>query len=396
MSPTRPRWTRLAPAAAVVALLAAPHAPADARPALLETTSGDTYEGELVRQTPSVVVLSVGGIEASFDRADVASLTLRDTPEEVYRRERPGLDRDDLAGRLDLAQRMLDAEALDLAELELTALARDFPEHPAVLDAAAVVEAKIRLRSAIADQPRPEVRRAAEQRDADRPGRPDRVGPDADRPYLTDAQRRLLRVYEVRLDTQPRVSINRRTLDQFFARYGDDPLVPSGRRERAAFRRQPGHEQLDLIFRVQARDLYDQVGVSPEPEPLRDFRTNLNPRYVAAFFAPTFGHGEIDGLHLFNSRPETEAEAYTNFFLLHRFRYDGRPLIDRVNPEDSLLLQWGLPREAARFPAPDVPGWRPAFTSPDEPRFRNYADWVASLYPDDLDYGITYPPAADD
>ncbi|MEM9883746.1 MAG: hypothetical protein AAF800_12600 [Planctomycetota bacterium] len=391
MSPTHhPCRKRLAPAAAAAAMLLTPAPQAQARPATLETTAGDVYEGELVEQNTAVVVLNVGGIDASFERGDVAQITLRETPQETYRRLRPDLERDDLIGRLDLAQRMLDAEALGLAELELTALARDFPEDPAVRESLGLVEAKIKLRNTIADRPRPEVRRAADDRD--RPQRPDRVGPDAASPYLTERQRRLLRVYEVQLDTEPRINIGRRTLDQFFARYGDDPLVPAGRRERAEFRRQPGYEQLGLIFRVQARDLYDQVTVSPEPEPLRAFRTNLNPRYVATFFAPTFGQGEIDGLTLFNLRPETEAEAYTNFFLLHRFRYDGRPLIDRATPEDSLLLQWGLERESARFPAPDVPGWRPQFRSPDDPRFRNYVAWIASLYPDDLDYGITYPP----
>ncbi|MEO1236045.1 MAG: hypothetical protein AAFX76_04580, partial [Planctomycetota bacterium] len=182
-----------------------------------------------------------------------------------------------------------------------------------------------------------------------------------------------------------------RTLDMFLERYSDHALVPAGRRDRAAFKRQNGREQLELFFQVQARDLYDRVDISPTPAPLDRFRRSVNPDYVARYFAPTFGQGAVPGLTLFNRRPRLEAEALTNFYLLTRFSNGGDPMINRADPEQSLLLQWGLPREDARFPAPDVDGWRPAFRSSDDAEFRRYAEWIASLYPEELDYGIRYP-----
>ena len=101
----------------------------------------------------------------------------------------------------------------------------------------------------------------------------------------------------------------------------------------------------------------------------------------------------MPGLDLFNARPDDEAEAYTNFFLLSRFTHEGKAMIDRDRPELSLLLQWGLEREAAKFPAPDVEGWRPRFRSPEDGDYRRLVDWIDSLFDNDPGYGITYPPA---
>ncbi|MEM8738974.1 MAG: hypothetical protein AAGG38_10935 [Planctomycetota bacterium] len=367
--------------------------PAAARDATVTTHAGETYTGEFVRQTASVVVLNVSGIEATFPQDDIASIELMDTAQEVYDRERAALEDDDLAGRLALADTMAEMEELPLARAELVALQRDFPESDPVRERLNRVEAQIRLQEAhLAADAAPRPGRAEDR--PDRPGRPERVGASDELPFLTAEQLRLLRVYEVDLDTEPRVVIPPKTLQQFYQLYAQHPRVPAGKRERAEFRRLPGHEKLAVFFLVRARDLYDQITVSPEPEPLALFRNDINPRYVARYFAPTFGQGAVPGLTLFNRRPDFEPEAYTNFFLLTQFKVDGNPMINRSSPELSLLLQWGLPRDAARFPAPELDQWSPSFRSTQDPQFQRYARWIASLYPDELDYDITYPTPA--
>ncbi len=67
-------------------------------------------------------------------------------------------------------------------------------------------------------------------------------------------------------------------------------------------------------------------------------------------------------------------------------------MIDRASPEMSLLLQWGLARESARYPAPEIDGWEPMFRSTDDSEFRRYVDWIDSLFEDDLDYGFAGTP----
>lgn len=387
--PLQHQWRLSCWVLAGVAMLLAvttPGARAEGQTAVIRTTDGSTYEGELVRQTAAVVVINVGGIDAPFKQSDIAEFEIKDSPEQVYRRERRALDDNDLLGRLALARKMLDLEALKLAKLELSALDRDFPEHPEVQEELALVEARMRLQTQRSS-------RSFASNGESREG-PQRVGESDEYPFLSPGQINLIKVYEIDLDAKPRVSIPAETIDSFFQKYSDHRDVPRGPRERSAFKRQPGYEQLATFFQVQARDLYDQVEVRQEPDPLMMFRRVVNPNYVARYFAPMFAQGQIQGLHLFNQRTDDEAEAYTNFYLLTEFFYDGKPLIDRVNPDQSLLLQWGLTRESARSPAPDVEGWRPAFRSIDDAEFRRYAEWIGSLYTPEPDYGIVYRPDA--
>lgn len=355
--------------------------------ARLQTDDGNIYQGELIRQTAQVVVLKVHGIDASFDQEDIAIFELLETPSQIYKRKRAVLKKEDLTGRLALAREMRDLDALRYAMSELNALNRDFPEHPVVLDEIAIVDAKQRLKETQAEAG------ATTGRDPSR--RPGRRGETEDNLFLSDRQINLIKVYEVVLSTEPRIEISDETLNSFFQKYSDNRLVPAGRRDRGAFRRLEGYEQLDVMFRVQARDLYDQVEVRQEPAPLAKFRRSVNPQYVARYFAPTFGHGQIRGLSLFNNRPEDEAEAYTNFYRLSQFRFEDTPMIDRANPDMSLLLQWGLERESARYPAPDIPGWKPVFRSTDDAEYRRYVAWIDSLFKEDLDYGIA-PPRLDE
>jgi hypothetical protein len=360
------------------------HASASGPTAVLTTDDGDRFEGTLVSQTQGHVVLEVGGIEARFDRRDIARLTLRETPEEIYRKGRLRLSDDDLSGRLGLARQMFELDALTLAQRELTRLDRDFPQQPRVTALAALVNAQQRLQSS---------RLSAAERDRRRDPDDRRGRRDEDPPrYLTEEQMNLIRVYEIDLSTEPRVVVPSSTLDELFERYRDSDLVPRGRRERAAFRRKAGHEQLDLLFQLRARELYGSVQVREEPEPLVRFRRNVNDPYLVRYFAPTFGQGQIDGLRLFAQRPNHENEAYTNFYLLTQFRYEGRPMIDRLAPELSLLLQWGLAREVARSPAPPVEGWEPRFASTEDPEYQRVLEWIESLYDDEPDYGISYRP----
>jgi hypothetical protein len=71
---------------------------------------------------------------------------------------------------------------------------------------------------------------------------------------------------------------------------------------------------------------------------------------------------------------------------------DGRPLIDYQNPGRSPLLQFGLPREDAITPHPDVVGWTPVFRSRDSRAFQRAVRWIQSMYRPRPDYPIEYTP----
>jgi hypothetical protein len=101
---------------------------------------------------------------------------------------------------------------------------------------------------------------------------------------------------------------------------------------------------------------------------------------------------------------ESDAATYTNFYILQKYtktfqstdsavfgRGDLR-VIDRQHPEQSLLLQYGLPGSQAEYPHPDVPGYKPVFHGKADPRFQLIQNWIGkALQPVEPDYGIDFP-----
>lgn len=215
---------------------------------------------------------------------------------------------------------------------------------------------------------------------------------------LTAEEISLIQVYEVHLDTDPppRVVISRDDLREFLEEFKEDDRIPRGKEDQEAFLRADGHKQLALLFKVRARDYYEKVQVRSQIESLRDWRAQHR-RYVLGYFREHFGKGNVRGLYLFGQGRESERIEMTNFFLLSRISIDGKRLIDRNNPSESLLLQWGLPREDAKFAAPNVDGWRPYFRGTDDKRYKEMEDWIKSLIRanHDTDYGIKYPLPGD-
>ena len=199
---------------------------------------------------------------------------------------------------------------------------------------------------------------------------------------LTNEDIDLIQVYEVHLDAEgryaPRIDIPRDKLREFLEEYQKNDEVPRGRAAQEDFLRADGTEQLKLLFKVRARDYYPHVRVKSPIESLRNW-TRYHKTYILGYMQPTFGAGNVKGLTLLPQGREEKRVAMTNFFILTQTKIEGVSMIDRDSPENSLLLQWGLPRADAKFAAPDVKGWRPYFKGPDDPRYKDMVDWIKSL-----------------
>jgi hypothetical protein len=295
---------------------------------------------------------------------------------------------DDLAGRLALAEAMVERQAWELARMEFASLARTFPNDPTVQQRLGVVEAQIAIRQAPKAQSvvtDPTTAQPSDVRDEASPATRQIAGVT----LLTDAQINAIRLWEIDLSRSPAVRIDAETIDLFFDRYR--VVLPErfrGEEGRRAFRRLKPADQLDVFFDAKARDLYPRVTAVSDPPSMQAFRMKINPGYINRFVAPKLGSGAVEGLRLIPGRPYTDVpSAYTNFYALDRFTHQGRRMIDRNVPEDSLLLEWGLPRDLARFPAP-LEGLDSYFKSRDDPRYVEVRDWIASLYSPRPEYGI--------
>ena len=212
-------------------------------------------------------------------------------------------------------------------------------------------------------------------------------------PLLTDEDIELIKVYEVDLksDPPPRIVIPRDELRNFLLENQEDNRIPRGKQEQEKWLREDGYKQLQWLFDFKARDYYKHVRVRSQIDSLRDW-SNIHRRYIHGFFQPTFATGAVPELYLFPRGREADKIEMTNFYILTQVSVEGKPIIDRNQPDESLLLQWGLPRESAKFPAPDVDGWEPKFKGPDDERFIEHVNWIKSLVAANQDstLGIEY------
>lgn len=218
-------------------------------------------------------------------------------------------------------------------------------------------------------------------------------------PLLSRDQINLIKVYELDMATKPRVLIPRDTITRLLEQNSGHPLVPVTREGREAWYRKPPLEILELMFRLQARNLYPQVQVLDQPRAFEVFRDDLQRNWLLNTCATNQCHGgsEAGRLMLYNRQPNSEATVYTNFLILDRYRLaDGTPLINVEEPEKSPLLQLGLHPEDSRYPHPEVRNERnrnlirPVFQWTDDPDFVRGVEWIRMLFRPRAEYPIEY------
>jgi hypothetical protein len=89
----------------------------------------------------------------------------------------------------------------------------------------------------------------------------------------------------------------------------------------------------------------------------------------------------------------SESYAYTTFALLERMQTSQGRLIDRDDPEGSVLLGYMLPSKDNPQAHPPVRGNRPispVLHNRRSPAYRSVVDWINSLSTPWPDYGLDY------
>jgi len=358
---------------------------------------GRTLAGLLVSRDDSGVRLRVDGSELFVPAGDL--LLVEDLPpiEDRYRARRAELKPGDTEMRLSLARWLQARERYALALIEAEFVLGADPAHRPARELASWLRAQLVLEN------RTRARLAAADDNTDEGSEPERSAPDAevDRrsnvPRLTDEQINLIRVYELDLRDPPRMRVPRPTIERLLAEHQGHPVLPRNPEGREALMRARPERQVDLLFRVQARELYGEVDVLEDPAPLAMFREEVHGRWLVRACASNGCHGgaEAGRLRLARRYPNRTDTVYTNFLILDRFRLDnGEPMLDFERPEESPLLRAGLhatevKRLTGREDAwthPEVPrtrgrrGWRPIFRGPDDTRYEAAVAWIRSLY----------------
>lgn len=361
-----------------------------AREAVVVTKDGKRYEGELLREENDRVVLEIAGISTPILRSDIQTFDIKKSIEEQYEERRAELADDDLDGRYSLAYFLFENDALELAEKELRQLRQLAPESEKVRLLETVVQQRKKLLQSEQAQPA--------QPTTPSPSSP--AGPRGSAQVdgrLSPEQVNIIRVWELPNDfvnAGPPIQIPPKVVNEFLEKYRDQPGMPRGRNEERAFRGASDARKLELMMEQRAREFYGEVKVTRDPPAMLDYRSQIHNRYVLNYCATNECHGNTSApgdLFLFQAQPNSDQTVYTDFFILSKFRNARGAMIDRDRPELSLLIQYGMTREAAAFPHPDVPGWRPRFRGSDDPTARRYAQIIDELY-SNPNYGISYIP----
>jgi hypothetical protein len=372
----------------------------------LTTKEGLTYEGELVRAANELILTNPTG-QSRFRPWQISKLESLDGFERRLQQQLILLDPRDTASRYNLIPDLRSRGRDDLALEVLNQITRAAPlDEYAYKLIATITEANSPPDSANAN--------SATTRPTSRPGaatRPQsqselRPGTRLVRPPLPAADINRIRQAEL---SHTETNIPLRFLNDVERRFARQTAIPM-----SDLRAQRPLDRFLAIRNTRDPLLLADVLVTRDPRSVATFRRTVQPIILAGCAAAGChsGGGSADPV-LFNPA-ESDSATYTNFFLLStamaaaEVREDmplaSRPpaatdsaasrqrLIDRINPRQSLILQYGLPRDVADWPHPPVPLFRPAFNSREDRRYQTVLDFIArDLSPFEPNYGVTLP-----
>jgi hypothetical protein len=371
----------------------------DPRPGMVELRDGSVLLGELVSDGHDEVVMRIRGVLSRFPRESVVQCRLDLTLEQKYRRARELMEPDAWLRRFELADWLFDERAYELARQELREIVAG-SQLPEAVELLRIVEAQISMKNGS----------LASKRSIERPGDDDDAGPVDLRDMLpkeiiSSDDVNIMRVYEIDFRNPPtRIHVSPETIRELLEKYGADKRIPADSAGRTRLFRADPLELVDLMFKLKARDMYSRIEVLSEPPSLNLFRQKVHDAWLIPNCATSQCHGGLDGGRFFLHRRGSKSERvrYTNLLILERWNELDMPLIDFDDPGRSLLIQYALPRNEARFPHPDVKGWKPAFTPSNQRLLRDSLRWIDSMYrprpgyPIDFDAPVLSTPSLPD
>ncbi|MEX0876339.1 MAG: hypothetical protein WD114_02675 [Phycisphaerales bacterium] len=363
--------------------------------------SGRTLRGELVRQTPETVVIGIDGIETTFQRRNIAEVKVLPPVSERYRQMRDTIADDDIDSRLSIVEWLRARKAYAIALEELRSILDIDPGNP---------RAKLLLTWLSEHEKLRQSENGDEDAENQEPSRQPDAAPNDSRAFsmkrnefetLSQEQLNLMRVYEIDLRDPPRIRIPDEVITRLIER-SPEAFSPNEDERRAVYGL-PEIEKLKLLFRLKARDLYPKVEVLETPASLENFKNDVHHGggWLINACSSTRCHGgaEAGSFRLLNTRPNSDATAFTNLYIIENTTLaDGTPLIDFNAPERSPLLQMGMVPSNALNPHPEIPrnfpgtGYRPIFRTTRDRKYQQAIEWIRSMYQPRPDYEFEYAP----
>lgn len=382
----------------IMLMLTVSTAPVHARDATVMRKGSQTpLTGPVVAEDERGITLEVFGAEIFVPAAQVESVSYQTSLEDRYRARRAAIDNTDLDARYDLAKWLRKESGFDLALAEVDDLVQRDPDDARFSQ----LRRSILVDKAAMD--RKPVRRKKSDRTAtsgEGVVTPDPSSAEGRRKdlRLTEEQVNVIKIWETdprKIGSRTRAVVPRAVMQKVIGKYGDDPLMPVGAKQRRGLLGLDGGEKLKLMVALDAREFFPQVIMRDEPPAMLTFRRQFHRQYVIGYCGKCHGTDESKGLRLLREHAVTERAAYTNFAILERFENrEGFRMIDRDEPRTSLLLAYGLPRGEAKTPHPEVSGLGRYFRTRLDKRYAAMLAWINELRRPlhARHYGLAYTP----
>ncbi len=190
------------------------------------------------------------------------------------------------------------------------------------------------------------------------------------------------------------VKIPRRTVDEFLLEMEGHPDF-RGEATRREFRKLTPAQKLHYIALYQGEAFIEKVEILSDPEAFVEFRKNVMPivlRGCATTGCHSPNYHDDARFGLFRDPKKIASTTYANFIMLNEVTVNGEPLINRAQPENSLLLTYMLPDKEVRptMRHPGRSGVRPIYQTRGAPGYRRIEKWIASLRQPAPNYGVSF------
>ncbi|MGC4033031.1 MAG: hypothetical protein QM754_15105 [Tepidisphaeraceae bacterium] len=377
---------------------------ATGKPGVVRTHDGAVYDG-LVDEQDSNVTVNVRGIDTTIARENIASITYGDF-EQRWTDDYAKLGEKDVDGRLAAARRAFDNRRYDLAEKAARDAQGIDPNSAAAADLLRLTQSQRRL-----ERTQQQPGNTADRTPVDTP----EIKPVGQWNTLSSDDINRIKQIEVReTETRMRFSFANNVLKRF---YDATPDLSKDYPNFASFRSAAPVTQALRIIKQGSADMAKDVRVASDPESIVAFRRDAMPLILQGC-ATSLCHG---GNNAASAKfallsPASDASiVYTNFYILQTAgskktgdpvkRADGSVeapppvamLIDRMRPEQSLVLQYGLSEQSAQMKHPHVQGYNGIYPrGRDDAKYKAITAFISSLSPVKPEYNIDFKLARKD
>ena len=361
-----------------------------ARPGTVRTKDGRSIEGDITDKGTEGAVISTRAGQITIRADEIAEIQYGSNIKEAYEKRLAALPKDAGApAHVDLARWLYENKEYDLARKELdTALTID-PNNQDANVLRQTVDRTMLLDKRPGTAPPPRQPAAAGTGAAGAAAPNKAVGGTLvkDRHVLSAEQINIIKQAELRNDEQRvRVRLENNVAKKYVESANMDP------REFAAM---PDAAKAFNILKYGAPELRKDVKIVTDPQPLIEFKSKVQPALLQSCATSACHGGTTAGRFLLYNPADNDSVSYTNFYTLTQFtsNIEGtqRRMIDRLYPQNSLILQFALPRDRAEFDHPEAAGWKAVFSGTQDNRYFLLLDWVKNaLVPIQPNYGIDF------